>query len=369
MEFHPRSTQSELFELLDRLQSARLNDQRCELPSMLSPMLSTQSDSRQTASKQMLQRILKHPPPYPMVALTNQSAYWTEPSGENKDGVNGGPPIKRPPPSSQQPLVTCGPTHEEDSAKMYRLHFCGFEHYNFCATTGDVLPMTSSEAPTSTTTTTPSPSTSSGGQPLVISIKICSNDENNNGLIDEDNRHVRVILRSSDKTVHQMMRWADVTSSDGRPSTLIESVMSHLGIPPAMPVMFPGLSELITAFDEHCITNKFKFGIMYQKFGQVTEEAIFGNRNHSPAMEEFMHLLGQKVRLNEHSGYRGGLDTRHGHTGTFALYEKYHGNEIMFHVSTLLPYVESDDQQLQRKCHIGNDIVSIVFQEVNTPFR
>ena len=133
--------------------------------------------------------------------------------------------------------------------------------------------------------------------------------------------------------------------SDGRPSTLIESVMSHMGIlPPAMPVMFPGISDLITAFDEHCITNKFKFGIIYQKFGQVTEEAIFGNRTHSPAMEEFMQLLGQKVRLCEHTGYRGGLDTRHGHTGTFALYEKYHGNEIMFHVSTLLPYVESDDQ-------------------------
>ena len=83
----------------------------------------------------------------------------------------------------------------------------------------------------------------------------------------------------------------------------------------------------------------------------------------------FLQLLGQKVRLSEHTGYRGGLDVRHGHTGTFALFEKYQGNEIMFHVSTLLPYVESDDQQLQRKCHIGNDIVSIVFQEVNTPFR
>jgi hypothetical protein len=31
-------------------------------------------------------------------------------------------------------------------------------------------------------------------------------------------------------------------------------------------------------------------------------------------------------------------------------------------VSTLLPYVENDPQQLQRKCHIGNDILAIVFQ-------
>merc|ERR1719471_2502088 len=40
----------------------------------------------------------------------------------------------------------------------------------------------------------------------------------------------------------------------------------------------------------------------------------------------------------------------------------------MFHVATLLPFSETDSQQLQRKRHIGNDIVSIVFQEANTPF-
>ena len=55
-------------------------------------------------------------------------------------------------------------------------------------------------------------------------------------------------------------------------------------------------------------------------------------------------------------------------TGTHALYEVHKGHEIMFHVSTLLPYIETDSQQLQRKCHIGNDIVAIVFQEANTPF-
>merc|ERR1719419_756179 len=42
--------------------------------------------------------------------------------------------------------------------------------------------------------------------------------------------------------------------------------------------------------------------------------------------------------------------------------------EVMFHVATLLPYSETDSQQLQRKRHIGNDIVSIVFQEGSTPF-
>ena len=40
----------------------------------------------------------------------------------------------------------------------------------------------------------------------------------------------------------------------------------------------------------------------------------------------------------------------------------------MFHVSTLLPHTESEPQQLQRKRHIGNDIVAVVFQDPDTPF-
>lgn len=51
--------------------------------------------------------------------------------------------------------------------------------------------------------------------------------------------------------------------------------------------------------------------------------------------------------------YRGGLDTQFGHTGDEAVYEVFKDREIIFHVSTLLPYRDSDPQQLQRKRHIG----------------
>ena len=41
--------------------------------------------------------------------------------------------------------------------------------------------------------------------------------------------------------------------------------------------------------------------------------------------------------------------------------------EIMFHVSTMLPYRENDPQQLDRKRHIGNDVVVVIFKESNGP--
>jgi len=40
----------------------------------------------------------------------------------------------------------------------------------------------------------------------------------------------------------------------------------------------------------------------------------------------------------------------------------------MFHVSTLLPHSNVNEQQLERKRHIGNDRVTIVFQDEDTPF-
>lgn len=60
---------------------------------------------------------------------------------------------------------------------------------------------------------------------------------------------------------------------------------------------------------------------------------------------------------------------RHPITGLYSVYTNWRGIEIMFHVSTLLPYEKHDPQKLQRKRHIGNDIVCVVFLEAdNTPF-
>lgn len=67
--------------------------------------------------------------------------------------------------------------------------------------------------------------------------------------------------------------------------------------------------------------------------------------------------------------YRGGLDISEQTDSPISYYECYDGKEIMFHVSTLLPFTPNDSSQIQRKRHIGNDIVTIVFQEDNTPFH
>jgi len=102
---------------------------------------------------------------------------------------------------------------------------------------------------------------------------------------------------------------------------------------------------------------------LYCKKGQKTEGEMFGNENGSEAFEEFLNVLGDKIQLKGWEGFRGGLNTTMDITGTHSVFTQYSGYNIMFHVSTLMPFSQNETQQLERKRHIGNDIVTIIFQD------
>ncbi|KAL6050815.1 Rap1 GTPase-activating protein 1 [Balamuthia mandrillaris] len=125
----------------------------------------------------------------------------------------------------------------------------------------------------------------------------------------------------------------------------------------------PGLAEALLDYEDKLISEHNKFGVLYCKDGQVDEDEMYNNEHGSPAFNEFLDFLGERTRLNGHSGFRGGLDVKTDTTGTHSVYTKYRGFEIMFHVSTLLPYFPDDPQQVERKRHLGNDVVLVIFRE------
>lgn len=92
-------------------------------------------------------------------------------------------------------------------------------------------------------------------------------------------------------------------------------------------------SQLIVGYDEHEVNNTFKFGVIYQKFGQVSdcihlvsiarynpvaklyfsvlflssfsqtsEEELFGNNEETPAFKEFLSVLGENIELQDFKG-------------------------------------------------------------------
>lgn len=122
------------------------------------------------------------------------------------------------------------------------------------------------------------------------------------------------------------------------------------------------VEELLMKVDEQPIYSKFKVGVLYAGPGQTTEEEMYNNECGSPAFREFLDFLGSRVRLKGFEGYKGGLDTKGDTAGKESVYTLFEEQELMFHVSTLLPFTPSNPQQLCRKRHIGNDMVTIIFQ-------
>jgi len=125
----------------------------------------------------------------------------------------------------------------------------------------------------------------------------------------------------------------------------------------------PKVPEHLQKLDEQQLSLQFKVGLLYCKAGQKSEEDMYNNEHHGPAFEEFMDMIGEKVFLKGFEGYRAQLDNKNDSTGSYSLYSKFQNREIMFHVSTLLPWTPNNKQQLLRKRHIGNDIVTVIFQE------
>ncbi|KAM4588223.1 rap1 GTPase-activating protein 1 isoform 5-T5 [Odontesthes bonariensis] len=306
------------FPLSSLSKACRMDDQRSPLP----PPLKTEEDYIPYPS---VHEVLGRRSPFQLILLPQFGGYWIE-------GTNHEP---KDPPEADEPA--CPTSHikleTNSTAKIYRKHCMGKEHFNYYTMDAAL------------------------GH-LVFSVKYD---------VIGDQEHLRLMLRTKFKTHHDVIPISCLTEFPNV-IQMAKLVCEEVNVDRFYPVLYPKASRLIVTFDEHVISNNFKFGVIYQKFGQTSEEELFGNMEESPAFVEFLEFLGKKIELHDFKGFRGGLDVTHGQTGTESVYTSFHNKEIMFHVSTKLPYTEGDSQQLQRKRHIGNDIVAIVFQEENTPF-
>lgn len=118
--------------------------------------------------------------------------------------------------------------------------------------------------------------------------------------------------------------------------------------PPLTLGQLPDTPEELLKLDQAFIKSEVKVGVIYVREEQCTEEEILDNNENSPLFEEFLQILGDRVRLKGFDKYKGGLDTVHNLTGIYSVYTNWRGIEIMFHVSTLLPYEKHDTQKVTR---------------------
>ncbi|CAG2201005.1 RAP1GAP [Mytilus edulis] len=278
-----------LFEMLIQIQEkGRIDDQRCDMSNLIKTTPCV-TPTEQRKSFETLEEVLRKPGPYPMIVLPENGGYWIE-GHDQKSPTNE---------MGSDPNLSAVLIEQNDVAHCYRDHFLKKEHFDYFYLDENV-------------------------GPIVMSIK----DESTT-----DEEQLRVILRTKAWTKQKLVTMEEVDYIPN-PVKVAKCLCEEISTERFNPVLSTKGSQLIVGYDEHNITNNYKIGIIYQKFHQTKEEELFSNVNHSPAMEEFLLTIGDRVKLKDFQGFRGGLD----------------------------------NVQITKKRHIGNDIVVIVFQEENTPF-
>lgn len=258
-----RVTNGDFLGLLERMQSQRMDEQRCPLPfknGFKTPTSAQNGKTQQTttsscSSRNNLQRlssrenggalvkkILSNPGPYPqivVVAKGEECGFWLDGAVELETLENNDSFIYNNIANVESKLET-----DDEAALSYRKHFLGREHHNFYA----LDPLLG---------------------PLVLSVRVDSspsNASNSPKMQLQQQQNFRIILRSRLGTKHSLV---SSTSFNSRPSAsqMARHLCADVGTERFWPVAFPGGSELILQFDEHVISNTYKFGIIYQKFG------------------------------------------------------------------------------------------------------
>ncbi|XP_014817824.1 PREDICTED: rap1 GTPase-activating protein 1-like, partial [Calidris pugnax] len=194
--------------------------------------------------------------PFPLILLPQFGGYWIEGTNHQLSGAPESP--QTPAPSARARL------EGNHTAKIYRKHFLGKEHFNYYSLDPAL------------------------GH-LVFSLKY------------DEQEHLHLLLRTRARTLHDV-------------------------VPISCLAEFPNVVQMAKLVCEDVNVDRF-YPVLY------------------PKASRFLGVVGQRGRVRDFKGFRGGLDVTHGQTGSESVYCHFRDKEIMFHVSTKLPYTEGDAQQ------------------------
>lgn len=124
--------------------------------------------------------------------------------------------------------------------------------------------------------------------------------------------------------------------------------------------------DIIPPYETH------KVGVIYIGPGQCNNETeILKNSFGSVRYMEFLSKLGTLISLQDadpQTYFLGGLE-QNGNDGKFAYIWQDDVMQVIFHVATLIPFKESDPSCNNKKLHIGNNFVTIVYNESGEDFN
>jgi hypothetical protein len=123
---------------------------------------------------------------------------------------------------------------------------------------------------------------------------------------------------------------------------------------------FNKIQTKLEEFENSVAIKNLKVGVLYCAEKQTKEKEMYFNCQTSHHFENFLKLLGEPFVCEEKKGiYYGGL-----HQNQEGIRSVWGGIDFVFHVSSMLAFDPTEEsQQIERKRHIGNDTIVLVFVE------
>ncbi|KAI1180903.1 tuberin [Nemania sp. FL0916] len=126
----------------------------------------------------------------------------------------------------------------------------------------------------------------------------------------------------------------------------------------------------IRVFDRNSTLDGHKVGVVYIGENQTDEVEILANTSGSGEYIEFMNGLGTLTKLKGAAFNLQGLDRQYDTDGEYTFCWRDRVTELVFHVTTQMPTdLDRDPRCTQKKRHIGNDFVNIIFNDSGFPFK
>jgi hypothetical protein len=128
----------------------------------------------------------------------------------------------------------------------------------------------------------------------------------------------------------------------------------------------------MNTFDRNATVDGHKVGVVYigeGQMGQTCEKSILMNDIGSAPYTSFLSDLGTLVRLKGATFNTGGLDKNDDMDGEFTYCWRDRCIELVFHITTMMRTdPDIDMTYANKKRHIGNDYVNIIFNDSGLPY-
>ena len=192
--------------------------------------------------------------------------------------------------------------------------------------------------------------------------------------------HALYQQHTAEQFAHQIPIWRGQSEAHGEddqsamfPAHVMMQIMNTAAplVLASQPIHLPNnddsIKRALAAFDRIPTVDGHKIGVIYVGPAQSDENSILSNTETSPDFADFLCGLGTKMSLEGARFNTQGLQAPSDGTHTYAWRDRV--TEIVYHVPSMMPTdLDHDPQCINKKRHIGNDFVNVIFNRSGKTF-